>query len=314
MPGAPSVTENTSSECDNSAPCRRLNLREYSQLSHWRRIRGPSPPDDRVRACRRGRHRHTAVLQPVRIRLLLLVVEFAVRGDPLLDQVVGRLGARLDGQVRIQPNFACRSRVLRIDRGRIIDVLRTGNIERGGKPERGLGPGVGHDELLRVNSFETFVVENHRDLHSFASRLVGSSAADDVVSETFASAWASWSSAPDSPDARRAWAFGIAHHRSVDLIRAAARHRSLIQRLASRTVTSPAQGPDRGVLTQAGVEALTSVLTAVERDALLLTAVGGLSCAAAATVLGCSETAVTSRLSRARDRLRNSLAAPTEGR
>ncbi|MFI2754768.1 RNA polymerase sigma factor [Cellulomonas sp. P22] len=187
-------------------------------------------------------------------------------------------------------------------------MFRAGSLERGDDPERGIDPRLERDELLTpAAAFEAFVVEHHPALRRFTARIVGSSAADDVVSDTFVSAWSSWQTAPAAPDARRAWVFGIARHRSVDHIRAAARRRNLVRRLTSRPFSTTDSGPDTGILTQAGVDAIVSTLGAAERDALLLTVIGGLTCAEAAAVLGCSETAITSRLTRARQRLRETL-------
>lgn len=221
----------------------------------------------------------------------------------------------MDGQVRLQPDDARRARLLRDSRGRIIDVFRTGRLERVGDGRRGIDPGAEHDDLLSpAQAFEAFVVEVHPAIHRYVTRIVGPADADDVVAETLLSVWTSWDAGPRPPDARRSWAFGIAHHRSIDHIRSATRRRSLIARIAARTTSAPPEeAPDRGVLTRAGMDAIVHGLSPAERDALLLTVVGGFTGAEAGDILGCSETAVTSRLTRARQRLRDTLTTTTGG-
>lgn len=213
----------------------------------------------------------------------------------------------MDSQVRLQPDDARGACLLRDGRGRIIDLFRTGRLERVGDDRSRIDQGPEHDHLLSpAQTFETFVVEVHPAIHRYITRVVGPGSADDVVAETLLSAWTSWDSAPASADARRSWAFGIAHHRSIDHIRGATRRRSLMARLTARTTSTPSQdAPDHGVLTRAGIDAIVDGLSAVERDALLLTVVGGFTGAEAGDILGCSETAITSRLTRARQRLRD---------
>jgi len=221
----------------------------------------------------------------------------------------------MDGQVRLQPDDARRARLLRGSRERIIDLFRTGRLERVGDGRGGIDQGAEHDDLLSPTQvFEAFVVEVHPAIHRYVARVVGPADADDVVAETLTSVWTSWNSAPRPTDARRSWAFGIAHHRSIDHIRSATRRRSLMARLTARTTSAPSDdAPDWGVLSREGMDAIVNGLSPVERDALLLTVVGGFTGAEAGEILGCSETAITSRLTRARQRLRDTLTTTTGG-
>ncbi|MEJ2579276.1 MAG: RNA polymerase sigma factor [Kineosporiaceae bacterium] len=183
-------------------------------------------------------------------------------------------------------------------------MVRAGDLACADCDENGASQLEEHWGPSARHEFESFVRRHSGELHGFIVRQVGHSAADDVLSETFISAWSSWAQAPASADARRSWAFGIARHRCIDHLRRVARHHRLTNRIAWRTRWVNVEGPETDVIARLLFDAWTENLTAVEKQALLLTAVDGLSVADTGRVLGCSTTAITSRLTRARKRLR----------
>lgn len=185
-------------------------------------------------------------------------------------------------------------------------MLRTGGDERVGEPGGGVGPGADDHDLLTRDGFDGFVMEHRNALHRYASRLVGYQEAEDIVADTLLALWMSRSSVSREPGAGRAWAYGVAHHRCVNYLRKAARGRSALLRVVSNEATRTAPEPDGAILSRGMVRALIENLSDVERDALLFTLIGGFSAAETGELLGCSSSAVTSRVSRALARLRTS--------
>ena len=135
---------------------------------------------------------------------------------------------------------------------------------------------------------------------AFAARRVGDDDAEDVAAEVFTRAWSSWAKAPD--DAIRPWLFGIARHVVVDRHRANGRDRRLELRLALQP--EPARD-DSHSFTDAKTDLARAWvrLTDSDREVLALVAWDGLTGAEAAKVLGCTRSAYSVRLTRARKRL-----------
>ncbi|MBT0994707.1 sigma-70 family RNA polymerase sigma factor [Cellulomonas sp. DKR-3] len=145
-------------------------------------------------------------------------------------------------------------------------------------------------------------------VRGFVRRNVPPAAVDDVVSEVFLVVWRRWDALPGPHDERRAWVFTVARFtiaREHDRARA---EQERNRRWSLRAATEPVE--DAGALVD-GRDAVAQVLRtlpAAEREALACVAVDGLSMAQTAERLGCSVSAVTSRLARARRRLESALA------
>ena len=127
-------------------------------------------------------------------------------------------------------------------------------------------------------------------------------AGDDVAQDALTALVRRWRErgAPDSP---AAFVFAIARRRAV---RAALRRRMFapLDVLASRSGGEPS--PERVAIDRDGHRRLRAALgrlPARERDTLVLVAIGGVSTADAAAILGVSASAVKMRTSRARARL-----------
>jgi RNA polymerase sigma-70 factor, ECF subfamily len=149
------------------------------------------------------------------------------------------------------------------------------------------------------------------DVHRYVVRRLGPGAADDVVAETFLTAFrlrARYSG--DRPDARP-WLYGIATNLIGRHRRAEVRQYRALARTGLDPVTeSFADRADARL--SAGTEsrrlaAALAGLPAGHRNALLLVAWGDLSYEQAAVALGVPVGTVRSRLSRARARLRRAL-------
>ncbi|WP_448062785.1 RNA polymerase sigma factor [Cellulomonas hominis] len=190
--------------------------------------------------------------------------------------------------------------------------LRAAEREHG--PEGSVGQGADDLHLLDRSDAESFTAcfrSTYLDVHTFVLRVAGADLVDDIVAETFASVWARWASIPGDSDGRRAWVFGVARNKIREAQRSMTRRRRLVVRLAVLGSTS-APVPQESVLALDRARAILGELPVDQRDAVCLTVLAGLSCAEAADVLGCSVSAVTSRVTRARVRMQERLASNGE--
>lgn len=143
-------------------------------------------------------------------------------------------------------------------------------------------------------------------LRVYAGSFVGRDLADDVLSETFLVVWRRWGELPEELDERRAWVFGVARL----LARAIAR-RERRAGAGMRAALADAIAADvaDSVVSRDRVARLLGALPDQSREAILLVVWAGLSAPQAAGVVGCSPTAMSTRLSRARRRLEELIAA-----
>lgn len=144
-------------------------------------------------------------------------------------------------------------------------------------------------------------------LRGFVRRQVPDDQVEDVVSETFLVVWRRWSDLP-APAEVRPWVYGVARNK----IRHAHSQRERTAHgveLVSSDAVQHAPDPAEGLAADDRARRLVAQLPEAEADAMTLTIWGGLTPTEAAGVLGCSVTAVTSRLSRARARLAAVIAA-----
>jgi len=145
-------------------------------------------------------------------------------------------------------------------------------------------------------------------IYAYARRHVGIDAAEDIVSDTFLVAWRRRDELP--PDLLP-WLLVVAR-KTIGNRRRSDSRRSRLHGAAAqsaRLAASDVPAAEDVAAERATTLAALSNLSELEREALLLVAWDGLAPADAAAVAGCSRRAFEVRISRARARLRTSLAA-----
>jgi RNA polymerase sigma factor (sigma-70 family) len=158
-------------------------------------------------------------------------------------------------------------------------------------------------------SFEAAFEAEFASLHRYLARRLGTSVADDLAAETFAVAFRSWDRLdPQRPV--RPWLYGIA----ANLVRHHWRKERRMLRAYARTGVDPVLADDDAAVERADAQArrreLAEILAALgpdEREILLLRAWAELTDAEIAEALGLPVGTIKSRLSRARESLRNQL-------
>jgi RNA polymerase sigma-70 factor (ECF subfamily) len=127
--------------------------------------------------------------------------------------------------------------------------------------------------------------------------------AEDVVQETFARAWKAWAELRDVSVAK-AWLITILRN---ELARMYSRNKRTVD-IADISEAELPTAPS--MESQLETAQIVSRLPETYREPLLLQVLGGFSCAEIAGMLGTSEGAVMTRLTRARQALRQSIAEP----
>ena len=152
---------------------------------------------------------------------------------------------------------------------------------------------------------ERLVREHGAAVRAYAARRRTADGVDDVVAETFATAWRRIADVP--PAAELPWLLGVARRVLANAYRADDRRNRLTERLEAWTPRTMAADLDPG---DAGrVRAALAELSDADRDLLLLVEVDGLGRDEAAVVLGVSRALVRVRLHRARRRFATAFAA-----
>ena len=155
--------------------------------------------------------------------------------------------------------------------------------------------------------FEATFDAHWQAVSRYAARRVAPEAVQDVVSETFLVAWRRYDELNGEP---LPWLLGIARRVAANQRRAGARRRALLERLhgaaASERRSDLVPGDRR-------LAAAWALLNERDREALMLVAWDGLDHRDAATVMGCSTSAFTVRVHRARCRLARLLGRDEKG-
>jgi RNA polymerase sigma-70 factor, ECF subfamily len=135
-------------------------------------------------------------------------------------------------------------------------------------------------------------------------RLDGRDAAQDVVSDTFTSAWRHWDRRP-VPEELLPWLYAIAGNSVRDQRRSAERRRRLTERLSALRRAGHAADPAEGVVLGRSISDALARLPEADREVLLLIAWEGQTDARTiGLVLGLRPASARSRVLRARRRLR----------
>jgi RNA polymerase sigma factor (sigma-70 family) len=151
-------------------------------------------------------------------------------------------------------------------------------------------------------SFDAAFAAEFPALHRYLARRVGASAADDLAAEAFAVAFRNWDKLdPERPV--RPWLYGIA----ANLMRHHWRKERRMLRAYARTGVDPVFAEDVVAEGSRELAAALAELRPEEREILLLTAWAELTDAEIAAALDLPRGTVKSRLSRAREKLRNRL-------
>ena len=162
---------------------------------------------------------------------------------------------------------------------------------------------IGHSQ----QAFEHTVRAFSADLYRFAYWLCRDRhLSEDLVQETYLRAWKSWGELRD-PAQAKAWLFTILRNE---------RFREHGRRRAQPLEETPEWALPSIPSFEAGLETgqIVALLPETYREPLLLQVLGGFSCAEIATMLGTTEGAVMTRLTRARQALRRDFAEPSRKR
>jgi RNA polymerase sigma-70 factor, ECF subfamily len=155
-------------------------------------------------------------------------------------------------------------------------------------------------------AFRELFAAAYDDLLCFVERRTHLAVADDVVAETFLTAWRRFDDVPDSLDGARAWLFTVAHNILRNRQRSDQRQRGLALRILREPGESAAAEAD-SVATRVDLTRAWQRLAPADQEALTLTVFEGLTGAQAAHLLGISRAAFSLRVLRARRRLRQLL-------
>ncbi|GAB3956550.1 RNA polymerase sigma factor [Micromonospora vulcania] len=163
-----------------------------------------------------------------------------------------------------------------------------------------MSPGQEHEDRFR-----RVYAANFEPLLAYALRRVEQPEdAADVVAETFLIAWRRSREMPPEAEVRL-WLHGVARRVLANHHRGGARRGRLGDRLRQRLRVGSAVDPGSEVPERLTVRAALARLSEADREVLMLTFWEGLEPREVATILQVSPTAVRTRLSRARARLRN---------
>jgi RNA polymerase sigma-70 factor (ECF subfamily) len=156
--------------------------------------------------------------------------------------------------------------------------------------------------------FRDLYRRHHPALTAFLARRIGRQDAADAVDDVFTVAWRRMDAIPDG-DGSLLWLYGVARNVVANRRRATRRHNRLLARVWG-TRPSGLSGPEPEVMRdlegRQAVDAL-SRLRASDRELLVMAYWDGLTHTQIADLLGCSKSAIDSRVHRALVRLRKAL-------
>jgi RNA polymerase sigma factor (sigma-70 family) len=149
--------------------------------------------------------------------------------------------------------------------------------------------------------FEHVYQDCYEAVLRYTARRVAPEAVQDVVADTFLTAWRRYGDLRGEP---LPWLLGIARRTAANHRRSGSRRAALRTRLSSEQLHCAHALDDR----DPDVGAALATLSERDREALMLIAWDGLEHRVAATVMGCSTAAFTVRVHRARRKLEQALA------
>jgi RNA polymerase sigma factor (sigma-70 family) len=149
--------------------------------------------------------------------------------------------------------------------------------------------------------FEHVYLDCYAAVQRYVARRVAPEAVQDVVADTFLTAWRRYGELRGEP---LPWLLGIARRTAANYRRGGARRDALRTRLSNEPA---APGPRDLGDDDPHVAAALATLSERDREALTLVAWDGLEHRVAAMVMGCSSGAFTVRVHRARRKLEHAL-------
>lgn len=157
-------------------------------------------------------------------------------------------------------------------------------------------------EADKRSEFESMFRATYERVLAYALRRTDRADAEDVVAETYATAWRRFDVIPADP---LPWLYGVARRTLANSRRSGRRRAQLAARLAGEFLSSSTAQPDPGQQFEDAVLMRTALaaLSDGDREVLMLIAWDGLDNARAALVLGISPQALAVRLHRARRKL-----------
>jgi RNA polymerase sigma-70 factor (ECF subfamily) len=153
-------------------------------------------------------------------------------------------------------------------------------------------------EADRGTQFDALFAAHFAAVRAYVVRRSGAAPVEDALSETFLVAWRRLDAVPEDA---LPWLLGVARRVLANQRRGEARRGALIDRLSS--LVSRSRGAEPGGDVYGSLGDAIAILSAPEREALLLVAWEGLEPQRAARVVGCTPAAFRARLYRARRRL-----------
>ena len=159
-------------------------------------------------------------------------------------------------------------------------------------------------EVDRRGVFEELFAAHYWAVRGYVLRRAPTASAEDVIAETFLTAWRRLDSLGDDP---LPWLFGVARRVMANQQRADRRRGALAARLQGLLAGETSHWEAPTAMSEELAAAMIR-LSAQEREALLLVAWEGLEPARAARAAGCSAGAFRARLHRARRHVATSLA------
>jgi RNA polymerase sigma-70 factor (ECF subfamily) len=155
------------------------------------------------------------------------------------------------------------------------------------------------------DDFEDLFVRQYWPVRDFVRRRAPETVVEDLVSEVFLVAWRRFADIRGDP---LPWLLGVARRVMANHWRAEGRRTALIQRVQRATSQADTSWEAPGGM-DVRLAAALGRLTEHDRSALLLVAWEGLDPTSGGRVLGCTPTAFSARVHRARRRLAEELSA-----
>jgi RNA polymerase sigma factor (sigma-70 family) len=159
-------------------------------------------------------------------------------------------------------------------------------------------------DIRSEHAFTALYRQHYDDLLRFVRRRADDASVDDIVAETFLTAWRRRA---DLPQEVRPWLFRTARHLMMNAKRGADRQDALAVKIGTTAEPTAALTQDEMI----DLQAAWRLLSDSDQEILALGVWEDLPQAQAAAVLGCTRAAYAMRLTRAKRHLADLLGAPS---